>query len=406
METRKPFAFISYSRIDAVVATDIRQRLEKYIYPKELVKPENCPEDEKYIRPIFQDLTDLHTLRENFWDELKEKVRDSRYLIVICSPNSAHSVTVKDGISYFLQTHHNDTSLIIPVFINNIVPMTDDIDRIVKVRNCPIYITDRDKEGNTGRKYCFFHLLEYLLHVDFYKLYNRYEVYTRKKTRQKIAVAIAFITLALFTTIYGWISSRQLAEKENQRARTSEALTLFERKTFPYSLVVGYVNNFLRPTFDALKERDGEMAHIIIFMPYSYEELNIGKHTKKLMDAISKRLTFNEFTKEEIVVKAHRGGVTLVRANFKHEAFPLYIDQANTVVAFKYVVDYKFNSEENPIKIVDTKENRDKMVQEYTDEFITHTLESMSDYKSNIHFVRSETELGQIIEEIINDNAQ
>ena len=72
MDTRKPFAFISYSRKDVAVATDIRQRLEKYVYSKELVLPENRPEDPRYVRPIFQDLADLHTRKENFWDELKE----------------------------------------------------------------------------------------------------------------------------------------------------------------------------------------------------------------------------------------------------------------------------------------------------------------------------------------------
>ncbi|MBQ7280961.1 MAG: toll/interleukin-1 receptor domain-containing protein [Bacteroidales bacterium] len=403
MDTRKPFAFISYSRKDVAVATDIRQRLEKYVYSKELVLPENRPEDPRYVRPIFQDLADLHTRKENFWDELKEKVRDARYLIVICSSNSAQSETVKKGISYFLQTHDNDTSRVIPLFIDNIVPMTEVVDEIVKVRNCPIYITKRDKEGHVGRKYCFYHLLEYLLHVDFYKLYNRYEAYKRRKATRKIMIAMSFFALALITTIYGWISSRQLAEKESQRATTAEALTIFERKTFPYSLVVGYVNNFLRPTLDALKEKDGEMAHIIIYMPYSYEQLNIVEHTTELNGVVAGQPTFADFTKEEIAVKAHRGGVTLVRANFKNEICPVYIDQANTVVAFKYVVDYKFNSEENPLKVVNTKENRDRMVQEYTDEFIAHTLKNLDEYRAYIHFVRSKTELNQIISIIMDE---
>ena len=403
MDTRKPFAFISYSRKDVAVATEIRQRLEKYVYSKELVLPENRPEDPRYVRPIFQDLADLHTRKENFWDELKEKVRDARYLIVICSSNSAQSETVKKGISYFLQTHDNDTSRVIPLFIDNIVPMTEVVDEIVKVRNCPIYITKRDKEGHVGRKYCFYHLLEYLLHVDFYKLYNRYEAYKRRKATRKIMIAMSFFALALITTIYGWISSRQLAEKESQRATTAEALTIFERKTFPYSLVVGYVNNFLRPTLDALKEKDGEMAHIIIYMPYSYEQLNIVEHTTELNGVVAGQPTFADFTKEEIAVKAHRGGVTLVRANFKNEICPVYIDQANTVVAFKYVVDYKFNSEENPLKVVNTKENRDRMVQEYTDEFIAHTLKNLDEYRAYIHFVRSKTELNQIISIIMDE---
>lgn len=405
MENRKPFAFISYSRKDVKVATDIRERLDKYVYSPSLVKPEFRPEDKKYVRPIFQDLTDLHTRKENFWDDLKEKVKDSRYLIVICSSNSAQSNPVAEGVEYFLETHNNDTSLIIPVFIDDIVPMPKAkvINDIVKVRNCPIYITSRDKEGHMGRKYCFYHLLEYLLHVDFYKLYNRYEVYKKKKRTKKIIIAASFVGIVLISSIYGWIASAQMAETERQRAVTAEALTKFERKTFPYSLVVGYVNNFLSPTLKSLNELEGEKAHIIIYMPYSYEQLSIKENAEQLNKVITEQPSFEGFSSEEIEVKERRRGVALVRANFKDLLVPIYIDVANTVVAFKYVVDYKFNSKENPLKIEDTVENRDKMVQEYTDEFILHTLQDLKDYAEQIHFVRSEEELYKIINVIINN---
>lgn len=401
MDKRKPFAFISYSRKDAAVATDIRQRLEKYVYSKELVKPEYRPEDDKYIRPVFQDLTDLHTRKENFWDDLKEKVRDARHLIVICSPNSAKSKAVSEGIDYFLDTHKGDTSLIIPVYIDQVVPMQDTIDEIARVRNCPVYITSQDKDGSMGRRYCFYHLLEYLLHVDFYKLYNRYVAYKKRKRAHRIIVISSFVGLILATSIYGWIASSQVAEKERQRAVTAEALTKFERKTFPYSLVVGYVNNFLRPTLEAFKARCGDMAHIIIYMPYSYEQLDIRANVERLNGIIKEQPSFAGFSSEEIAVKAHRGGVTLIRADFECTNAPVYIDQANTVVAFKYVVDYKFNSEENPIKVDDTKDNRDEMVREYTDEFILHTLQDLEEYRPYIHFVKSELELQRILNEII-----
>lgn len=404
METRKPFAFISYSRKDAKVATDIRKRLEKYVYSPELVQPEYRPEDSKYVRPVYQDLTDLHMRKDNFWSDLKEKVRDSRYLIVVCSSNSAKSVHVGDGIRYFLETHNNDRNLIIPVFIDGIVSMPNAkvIDDIVKVRNCPVYITSRDKEGHMGRKYCFYHLLEYLLHVDFYKLYNRYEVYKKKKRARKIAIAASFVSIVLLASIYGWITSARMAETERQRAVTAEALTKFERKTFPYSLVVGYVNNFLRPTLNALNEREGEKAQIIIYMPYSYEQLQIKDNAERMNNIISEQPSFAGFESEEIAVKAHRGGVTLIRANFEGNETPVYIDQANTVVAFQYVVDYKFNSNENPIKVDDTKENRDKMVQEYTDEFISNALRDLDVFKAQIHFVRSEKELKNVLKEFVN----
>lgn len=401
MDTRKPFAFISYSRKDEKVATDLRERLEKYVYSSQLVKPENRPEDKKYVRPIFQDITDLHARKPNFWDELKEKVRDARYLIVICTSNSAQSKVVKEGIDYFLQTHANDSGLIIPVYVDEVVPMGSVIDDIAKVRNCPIYISLRNKEGHTGRKYCFYHLLEYLLHVDFYKLYNRYEEYKKRKRVRKATIASAFVLLALSASIYGWIASNRLAEKEAQRATTAEALTKFERRTFPYSLVVGYVNNFLKPTLEALNEREGEKAHIIIYMPYSYGQLDIKANADKMNQAIQAYSLFLGFKPEEIAVKDRKRGVALVQAEFQRNNIPIYLDYAHTVVAFKYVVDYKFNSAENPMKVDDTMENRDQMVREYTDEFILHTLQDLPDYAGQIHFVKTEEELRRILQQLI-----
>lgn len=399
METRKPFAFISYSRKDVKIATDIRERLEKYVYAPELVKPEYRPEDNKYVRPIYQDLTDLQTTDPNFWEDLKRNVRNARYLIVICSPNSAESEAVREGVEYFLSTHNDDTNLIIPVLIDGYISMQKikAIEDIINVRNCPNYITSRDKEGHMGRKYCFYHLLEYLLHVDFYKLYNRYEIYTKKKRAKKMAIAATIAGVILIASIYGWISNYRVAEKEKQRAVTAEALTKFERKTFPYSLVVGYVKNFLRPTLESLNGREGEKAHIIIYMPYSYEQLDIKANADHLNQVFLSDSLFAGFSPQEIAVKERKRGVALVQAEFKDCRTPIYLDYAHTVVAFQYVVDYKFNSAENPMKVDDSVENRDRMVREYTDEFIVHTLQDMNEFEDQIHFVKSEDELRNTI---------
>lgn len=400
MDSRKPFAFISYSRKDKKVATDIRERLEKYVYAPELVKPENRPEDNKYVQPIYQDLTDLHTIEPDFWEDLKGKVRDARYLIVICSPNSDESKAVREGVEYFLSTHNDDSSLIVPVLIDGYTSMQKikAIDDILKVRNCPNYITSRDKEGHMGRKYCFYHLLEYLLHVDFYKLYNRYEIYTKKKRARKMAIAATIAGVILLASIYGWISNYRVAEKEKQRAVTAEALTKFERKTFPYSLVVGYVKNFLRPTLESLNEQqEGEKAHIIIYMPYSYEQLNIKANAEHLNQVFNSDSLFAGFQPVEIAVKERKRGVALVKTEIKDCQTPIFLDYAHTVVAFQYVVDYKFNSAENPMKVDDTVENRDQMVREYTDEFIVHTLQDMNEFAEQIHFVKSEDELRNTI---------
>ena len=405
MDNKKQlFAFISYSRLDKPVATDIQQRLEKYVYPKNLVEPQFLPLDETYVRPVFLDLTDLSTISNDYRQELEDKVASARYLLIICSENSAKSEEVRQEIAHFLKTHDNNTDLIIPVFIDRIVEnMPEAICQIVSKRNCPVYITARTNEGHVGRNYCFYHILEKLLHVEFYKLYNRYEKYKREKQRKKMSVIISFFALILSVAIYGWVAEKRVAEIEKERVKTAEALTEFERKTFPYSLVVGYVSNFLAPALNAVSSISlAKRAHVIIYMPSCYEDLDIKRHADTLDEEIMSGIRFVGFSSEEIEVPERKRGISLVRAEFEGIDFPVYIDHANTVIAFQYVVDYKCNSDKNPIKIVPTKEIKDEMVQQYTTEFIESTMDIIPEYSSYVHFVKTKEELKTVIEKIIN----
>ena len=80
------FAFISYSHKDQKWAEWIQRAIEHYKLPaiirKEVQKP--LP---KRIAPIFRDATDLGV--DVLVDGLHEELEKSRFLIVVCSPNSA-----------------------------------------------------------------------------------------------------------------------------------------------------------------------------------------------------------------------------------------------------------------------------------------------------------------------------
>ena len=398
------FVFISYSRLDLNVARDIQQRLEKNVYSNKLVEPQYRPNDEKYVRPVFLDLTDLSTTSASYKRELMEKVANSRYLLLVCSENSAKSEPVRQEIEQFLKTHDNNSELITPVFIDRIVDMPEVINDIVAKRNCPVYITARTKEGHVGRKYCFYHILENLLQVDFYKLYNRYEEYKRKKRIIKLSIISIFATLLLAASIYGWISEKRIADSETEKAQTAEALTKFERKTFPYSLVVGYVRNFLSPALDIVSNKyTDNQLHIFIYMPYTYEELDINGHAQQLDEVFKGMKQFNSFSSVEIDVHNRKRGISLVKADFEGIDIPIYVDHANTVVAFQYVVDYKCDPEKNPMKIEPTIELKDEMVQQYTNEFIESTLEELKEHSQYIHFVKSNEELKIQLDEILKD---
>ena len=172
----KNFAFISYSRADISVANWLHKKLEKYPYPRNLVGEENRPAHDRFIRKVFIDVKDLSVTAQRFTDEIKEQLRDSRYLIVICSKNSVKSEYVQKEVSYFLDTHNRQTELILPVFIDQIEGCLPSVlsDFEILKRNCPIYNSQLD-EKSEANLYCFYHVTAFLLKVDFTKLYNRYE---------------------------------------------------------------------------------------------------------------------------------------------------------------------------------------------------------------------------------------
>ena len=241
MEKKKTFAFISYSRSDRAVAIDLHKRIEKYAYPKEWVAEANYPYDDKFVRSIFLDLTDLSVQARDFTEEIRERLTESRYLIVICTQHSAKSEFVQREINYFLSTHDNNADLICAVYVDKIFNgMHPVIDEIVASRNCPIYVTGEGDAGHTGRKYCFNHILEFLLKVEFAKLYNRYEEYKRKKLRRRMVMMALVLAFLFGLMAWGLIAETRRASIEHARVR-------FERGIFPYALVVGYVQNFLVP---------------------------------------------------------------------------------------------------------------------------------------------------------------
>ncbi len=94
------FAFISYSRKDERWAKWLQTRLETYHLPAAVRKQH--ADTPRRIAPVFRDKTDLSggVLREQLCNELDE----SRFLILICSPNSAASEWVDREVRRFVES--------------------------------------------------------------------------------------------------------------------------------------------------------------------------------------------------------------------------------------------------------------------------------------------------------------
>lgn len=391
------FAFLSYSRQDVKVALDLWKKTEKYPYPKQLVDVENRPEDRYRVRPIFLDVADLSTKERNFSKELQENLANTRYLVVICSPNSAKSDFVKKEIDFFLESHNNDNSLIIPVYVDHVFSgMHPVIDQILATRNCPIYVTVGGEAGHAGRKYCFYHLMEFLLKVDFDKLYNRYEAYAKRKRRFRTSIITIFLTILISTLSFGWY-------KQIQATKVEHDLAQFEKETFPFSLVVGYTENFLMPSLQALKDSLKQEPHIIVMMPRTYPLLNEEIRKKSFQETKAKMSThfgFSGFVTEELHIKSRRRAASIVRIQLDSLKTPVYYDLASTVKAIKSVVDYKYDGSRHQVQIDTTKVSRDEMVREYSLQFIRQTKEQLAEDSTLVHFVFSPQEMMEALARI------
>lgn len=120
-------AFISYKRKNNDVAAWLRKKLVWYRFPAELVAPENHPPHPKYIRPVIRDKTSLEVDPGPFWEKIKQKIEDSQFLIVLCSPMAARPDRhgrhwVQEEVRHFLSNpgRHDPYDHVIPVIIEGI----------------------------------------------------------------------------------------------------------------------------------------------------------------------------------------------------------------------------------------------------------------------------------------------
>ena len=91
-------AFISYSHQDEAWAADLHKALESYKVPRRLVGTQGAygaiPEN---LAPIFRDRDDLSSAPD-LSDKVRDALKDSESLVLVCSPASAKSRWVNKEI--------------------------------------------------------------------------------------------------------------------------------------------------------------------------------------------------------------------------------------------------------------------------------------------------------------------
>lgn len=208
----KYFAFISYSSHDTKWGKRLHKKLESYSIPSTLCKKHGWKR--KPLNPIFFAPYEIQpgTLSE----ELKDRLRESRHLIVICSPYSAQSYWVGLEIEFF---HQLGRTKDIHFFIIDGVPNSGDkttecFNNKIKELGIPEILGANIREkvyrwSWLNRERAYVQIVTKLLGVEFDSIWQRH----KRMLWQKMTLWLMGLTAVLATLIGIWMANRPMDVK-------------------------------------------------------------------------------------------------------------------------------------------------------------------------------------------------
>lgn len=202
--TKQNFAFISYNHRDVKWAKWMRRKLEWYRLPSDI---HNEFEESRYIRPVFRDRDELNS--GVLSEELRQRLMNSKYLIVICSPHSAQSEWVSDEVKTFLEMGRKE--YIIPFIVDGVPQYYANVKtcerpllgecfpKALRIWNTAypneslLGIAIKD-DGETNRQKAFIRVVSRMLGVAFDSLWQRH----KREVRTIVTSICALVAITLF----------------------------------------------------------------------------------------------------------------------------------------------------------------------------------------------------------------
>ena len=236
------YAFISYSSKNTKWAKWLHNSLEYYQVPS-VVRKER-PSIPQHIRPVFWYRTDL--AGTNLAEALRSELEASKYLIVICSPQSAQSVWVNDEVQAFIDMGREKK--IIPLIVDG-QPHADD-----PAQECfppALRSLGREKEirgidVRDGKERALVNIVATMFNVRFDTLWGRHR--RRQKKLRILFGAAAGVLLAIGIFLFAanrsswryyndytdvWGVPEGIGELSSDLARHHNTMYRFEYKRIP-----------------------------------------------------------------------------------------------------------------------------------------------------------------------------
>lgn len=203
----KYFAFISYNSKDTAWGKRVQKKLESYRMPSTLCSEHGW--NRKPLKPIFFAPTDIQP--GGLTAELQERLKASRNLIVICSPNSAKSKWVGKEIEYFHSLGRTEN---IHFFIVDGIPHSGNEDTecfnpIVETLGLPEILGANIHEKTSrwpwvNKERAYVQLITKLLGVEFDSIWQRH----KRMMKQKVVAWCLGIVAVIAALLAVWCKSQ------------------------------------------------------------------------------------------------------------------------------------------------------------------------------------------------------
>jgi hypothetical protein len=232
--TAKYWAFISYSQRDLRWGQWLIRALEAYRIPKQLIGKETTDGVvPTRLAPVFRDRDELSGAAD-LGEKIREAVEQSRALIVICSPNSAHSEWVNKEVIAFKSSGRGSRVL---TFIVDGEPNTADAKRecfppavryrvnesgVVTAEAAEPLAADARDEGD-GKRNALLKLIAGVLNVDYDALRRR--DHERRIRRFWIAGGVVALAAVTFLGLAIYANQERMAVVEASAARARELIS-------------------------------------------------------------------------------------------------------------------------------------------------------------------------------------